>query len=803
MNRSFVSALLSLACLSTLPVLAQATGSTQPDVTLSVPGNPTASGVSLTGTVVPPMPSTPAPVPHPTGTVTLLDGTTVLNPGGTALTANPAVSSQTFAQVFGTPDAITVNPLASWTDVVGDFNGDGIPDLLIYSTDSVSNTLLLQVFASSPGGKFAALPKQSLPMSSLSYYPTNALLDVDGDGHLDLLLGDEVVYGNGDGTFSRVAVLPVLATGFNQTSAVDMNGDGKLDIVAVNTPPTPTDSPGTVQYMFTVFRNDGSGTFTSLGSFPLAPSFQTGVGLCCAIYGIGPLGFADLNGDGKVDVISQSNWVPEGNAGEPTLFNVMLNNGDGSFGAPKSVDTDPVYPYSVSEAFGDINGDGKQDLVLAYATNEGLNYLGAALGNGDGTFGAFSQLKLIDFLTNAIPYPQVQLIDFNADGKLDAVLGSGELALGNGDGTFSLGTPLFPQPADPQTPLNYPLLQANLFPDSWPSFVYLNFTSGANAVFTPQDSSGATVNAALSVGTHTLTAQYSGDSVYAAGVSPAVTINVAPPVTTMVLTSSANPIYATQSVTFTATLNNPAATGTITFTDAYPGSNPLQPILNPSATTLGTATVANGVATLTTTQLPAGLHTITAIYGDVNNPTAMAQIMENVNLPFSVANSASQISLSTTPGGSASAQISISALGGFTGPVTFGCTNSPAVCSFSPATVNLAGTSASAVTLTVTATRAPTTAQVSPNFSETVLACSIPLFALFGIASGGIASRRRQRVLFAVIAIAFCGAFCLGCGGGGSQKTSPNSLPAGNYPFYVTAASGQNEQVLTGLLTVQ
>ena len=168
MNRSFVSALLSLACLSVLPALAQATGPTQPDVTLSVPGNPTASGVSLTGTVVPPMPSTPAPVPHPTGTVTLLDGTTVLNPGGTALTANPAVSSQTFAQVFGTPDAITVNPLASWTDVVGDFNGDGIPDLLIYSTDSVSNTLLLQVFASSPGGKFAALPKQSLPMSSLS-----------------------------------------------------------------------------------------------------------------------------------------------------------------------------------------------------------------------------------------------------------------------------------------------------------------------------------------------------------------------------------------------------------------------------------------------------------------------------------------------------------------------------------------------------------------------------------------------------------------------------------------------------------
>jgi hypothetical protein len=87
---------------------------------------------------------------------------------------------------------------------------------------------------------------------------------------------------------------------------------------------------------------------------------------------------------------------------------------------------------------------------------------------------------------------------------------------------------------------------------------------------------------------------------------------------------------------------------------------------------------------------------------------------------------------------------------------------------------------------------------VSPSFSETVLACGIPLFALFGIAS-----KRRQRVLFAVIAIAFCGTFCLGCGGGGSQQTSSNSLPAGSYPFYVTATSGQNELVLGGVLTVQ
>ncbi len=257
---------------------------------------------------------------------------------------------------------------------------------------------------------------------------------------------------------------------------------------------------------------------------------------------------------------------------------------------------------------------------------KGINYLGAALGNGDGTFGAFSQLKLINFLTSAIPNPQVQLVDFNADGKLDAVLGSGELALGNGDGTFSLGTPLFPQPADPQTPLNYPLLQANLFPDSWPSFVYLNFASGANAVFTPQDSSGATVNAALSVGTHTLTAQYSGDSIYAAGVSPALTITVAPAVTTMAVTSSANPSYAGQSVTFTATIAGliPGAGGTVTFSN---GSTPL-----------GTAPVSNGTASFTTTTLSsAGSQTITAAYGgDANDGASSGSVTQTVVAPVTI-----------------------------------------------------------------------------------------------------------------------------------------------------------------------
>ena len=264
--------------------------------------------------------------------------------------------------------------------------------------------------------------------------------------------------------FSRAAVIPALATGFSQTYAVDIDGDGKPDIVAVNTPPKAHINPSTVQYTFTVFRNDGGGTFHSLGTFPLAPSFQTG-NLCCAFYNIFGLSFADVNGDGKLDVLSQSNAVPQGNSWiRGPLLNVMLNNGDWTFGAPKPIDTSTCSNIEIDRRrfrryqWRRQTGPGGGVCDQSQATN----FVGAALGNGDGTFGASSQLTLINFITTGIANPQVQLIDFNADGNLDAVLGSGELALGNGDGTFTLSTPLFRATCGPASLLlSYALLQSH------------------------------------------------------------------------------------------------------------------------------------------------------------------------------------------------------------------------------------------------------------------------------------------------------------------------------------------------------
>ena len=157
----------------------------------------------------------------------------------------------------------------------------------------------------------------------------------------------------------------------------------------------------TVQYTFTVFSYS-FGAFTSVGNFALAAPIHLG-GSCCALLNVFGLSFGDVNGDGNLDVISQSNSIPLGNAEGAVSYSVMLNNGNGTFSAPKLLDASALRNLGASAvAFGDVNRDRKADLVTTYANPEGQNYIAAALGNGDGTFGAFSSLLLINGMTAAI-----------------------------------------------------------------------------------------------------------------------------------------------------------------------------------------------------------------------------------------------------------------------------------------------------------------------------------------------------------------------------------------------------------------
>lgn len=169
---------------------------------------------------------------------------------------------------------------------------------------------------------------------------------------------------------------------------------------------------------------------------------------------------ADLNGDGKMDLIT-ANSVNSYTGS----ISVMLGNGDGTFR--------PAVNYAsgnnpTSAVLGDFNNDGKLD--VAVATSYGAFLL---LGNGDGSF----QTALS--ISSPIAYTALAAADFHRDGNLDLVaLGSAGIFLypGNGDGTF--------QPPVTLTSSSYILLAAaDLNRDGKPDLIALNGNPSTLSVF--------------------------------------------------------------------------------------------------------------------------------------------------------------------------------------------------------------------------------------------------------------------------------------------------------------------------------
>src|SRR5258705_1633213 len=107
----------------------------------------------------------------------------------------------------------------------------------------------------------------------------------------------------------------------------------------------------------------------------------------------------DLNGDGKPDLVTANR--------DFSTVSVLLGNGDGTFGAKVDYGTGG-HPQSV--AIGDVSGDGKPDLVTA---NNNPSTVSVLLGDGDGTFGARA-----DYGAGNVPR-SVAIGDVSGDGKPD------------------------------------------------------------------------------------------------------------------------------------------------------------------------------------------------------------------------------------------------------------------------------------------------------------------------------------------------------------------------------------------------
>jgi hypothetical protein len=283
--------------------------------------------------------------------------------------------------------------------VVGDFNGDGRPDLAVVDAARGSDTV--SVLLSNPDGSFQAARYLAVN-SPLSV----AVGDFNGDGRQDLVAADwasgypsgdvTLLLGNGDGSFQTARTFPFGARLPVFVAVGDFNGDGSPDLVVAY------QDPGGVS----VLLGNGDGSFQQ--ALPVVVGF-----------GVFSLAVGDFNGDGRPDLVLPG----------PGSVSLFLGNGDGTFQACGTFAVES--PGSL--AVGDFNGDGLLDLAAA---NGFANTVSVLLGNGDGSF----QVPRYSDVGN--PAGSLVVADFNADGFQDLAVGTAypstgvSVLLGNGDGSF-------------------------------------------------------------------------------------------------------------------------------------------------------------------------------------------------------------------------------------------------------------------------------------------------------------------------------------------------------------------------------
>jgi hypothetical protein len=323
--------------------------------------------------------------------------------GGLALLANTARAQTTvFEPVVTYPVGNAPRNLA-----VADVNNDGKIDVLTANQNSSTVGVLL----GNGNGTFQASATYSAGAGNNPH--DIAVADVNGDGKPDVLTANYgsnsagVLLGNGDGTFQAATVYATSAVNGRPVgiAVADVTGDGKPDLLTANS----------YGYSVSLFAGTGTGTFQA----PVSYSFGTTSAPLDVVV-------ADINGDGRPDVLAA-------NAGNNTV-GTLVNLGSGNF-------QPAIYPVGTGASFvpyglavGDVNGDGRPDVVTA---NQGNSTVSLLLNNGP-AFPAFG--RAVSFQDSGSP-ENIALADINADGRADLLTANpGDAAVGvllaDGTGAF-------------------------------------------------------------------------------------------------------------------------------------------------------------------------------------------------------------------------------------------------------------------------------------------------------------------------------------------------------------------------------
>jgi hypothetical protein len=311
----------------------------------------------------------------------------------------------------GYPAPTGTSDFVFWT--VADFNGDGLLDIAVANNGPNNVSILLQ----NPDGTFQ--PAVNYAVGNAPTFINTG--DVNGDGKVDIVVVNSadntlgVLLGNGDGTFQAQVTTPLPVSGTSSTTSPyivvgDWNGDGKTDVALAG------QLPQAGQYAIAVMLSNGGGTFQTPVTYSLsAPPFA--------------LNTADFNGDGKLDLVT---------ADMTSGLSVWLGNGNGTF--QTAIITKPPQSFysGTPLVIADFNQDGHPDIAAAtmgVQADESVPNLTLFLGNGNGGFEStvFSSLQYVPYAAG----------DLNGDGKPDLMVSTGigtfVSFLNSGNATFTVG----------------------------------------------------------------------------------------------------------------------------------------------------------------------------------------------------------------------------------------------------------------------------------------------------------------------------------------------------------------------------